>query len=477
LNLSIRFLWIVGGLLGLVAVARMFTGPFQLAGIPVNVPLNPEGSFGLAMTVLLAWRTTKHVEAPVVAPTRLALAACGAALVSVISQTRVVGLYFLSDDFYLLRQTREWTWERLVPLFTGGGGDGFFRPIGLLSMAVNAAWAGNDPRLWHLSSVILHTSNVVLVTWLAGRLGLRWYTAFLAGALFAVHGTHPEAAAWIAGRFDLLAVFFTVGGMLLFTFERRWTQLAALACCLCAVLSKEAAFVFPFLLLLMLRLQRRPVRASIPFFVLTALAFLYRWILQGGIGGYVSAETGRPSAFTLGLGSTAKVVFVRLWTSLYFPINWSVEPKPLLAVLALAMVAAVLFLAARSRPGPIIWFALAALLVSILPPLHLLGGAADLSGGRLLYLPSVWFCLMLAAAVEGVPGKAARAACAAAILLFHWTSLQYNLDSWEIASREVRKICSTATEDAPPSSLPGYIRGVPAMANAFPECLRPDAPK
>ena len=42
---------------------------------------------------------------------------------------------------------------------------------------------------------------------------------------------------------------------------------------------------------------------------------------------------------------------------------------------------------------------LAALAVSILPPLHLLGGAADLSGGRLLYLPSIWFCLLLAFAV------------------------------------------------------------------------------
>src|SRR5438128_877749 len=116
LNLPNRFLWIAGGLLGLVAIARMFVGPYYIAGLPVNAPLNAEGFFGLAMTILLAWRTTTHVKGA--APSRSALAACAAALVSVLSQARVVGLYFLSDDFFLIRQAHEWTWAKLVPLFT-----------------------------------------------------------------------------------------------------------------------------------------------------------------------------------------------------------------------------------------------------------------------------------------------------------------------------------------------------------------------
>ena len=455
--------------MALVTLARLFAGPFQIAGIAVNAPLNPEGAFGLAMTILLACRFTKDAPAP--RSSRVALAAGGAALVSVISQARVVGLYFLSDDFILVQQANQWTWSNLVPVFTSGGGDGFFRPVGLVSLAVNATWAGSDPRLWHATAVALHTVNVVLVTWLAARVGLSTSTAFLAGALFALHGTHPEASAWIAGRFDVLAVFFTLGGMLLFTIGRRWTRIAALACCLLAVFSKEAAFVFPVLLVLLARFQRRSLRSTIPFLALTAVAFLYRWIMQGGIGGYVSPETGRPVVLALGLATTAKAVFVRLWTSLYFPINWSVDPSTTLAALAVAMAAALLWLAARSRPGAIVWFALLALLVSILPPLHLLGGAADLSGGRLLYLPSVWFCLMLGAAVEGLSAKIARTVCAATLILFHWAALQHNLDSWEAASRQVREICLSAAEGIVPSSVPKDIRGVPALANGFQECV------
>src|SRR6185436_10152050 len=118
--------------------------------------------------------------------------------------------------------------------------------------------------------------------------------------------------------------------------------------------------------------------------------------------------------------------------------------------LALAMVAAILCLAARSKPSSLLLFALAALLVSILPPLHLLGGAANLSGGRLLYLPSVWFCVMLAAAVEGVSGKAAKSACVAALLAFHGMALAHNLGSWETASRQVRQICAEGGKGAIP---------------------------
>ena len=456
-------------LLGLVAVARMFAGPFDIGGIAVNAPLNPEGFFGLASTILLAWRVGPKVEAPGERMPWWVLAA--PLLVSVASQARVLGLYFLSDDFILVEQANQWRWGNLVPVFTSGGGDGFFRPVGLVSLALNAGLAGTDARAWHALSVALHALNVALLTLLAARLGLSSLGAFVAGTLFALHGTHPEAAAWIAGRFDLLATFFTLAGLLLFTFEHRWARIAALVCCLGAVFSKEAAFVFPVLLVLVARLERRSLRLTIPFFALAALAFGYRWMMQGGMGGYVSAESGRPSVFTLGLATTAKAMFVRLWTSLYFPINWSVEPSTLLAALALGMVAAILWLAARSKPGRLVWFSLAALGVSILPPLHLLGGAADLSGGRLLYLPSVWFCVMLAAAVEGVSRKKAQAACAAVILLFHWAALDHNLDSWEVASQQVRQICTTAAEGIVPSAIPDRIQGVPALANGFSQCV------
>lgn len=88
--------------------------------------------------------------------------------------------------------------------------------------------------------------------------GLR-LAAFFAAALFAVHGTRPEAAMWIAGRFDLVATLFILMGLLLFIRSYGEAssigyvyEMASLMCMVLAILSKESAFVFPLLLMLFL---------------------------------------------------------------------------------------------------------------------------------------------------------------------------------------------------------------------------------
>src|SRR5258708_20483858 len=116
---------------------------------------------------------------------------------------RTIHLYFLLDDFVLLKQGNSLNGP-FWPLFTTGGGDGFFRPIGYISLAVTSAWAGASPVLWHATALALHIINTVLVYMLAAMLGRSRLAAIFAAMLFAINGTRPEAAVWIAGRFDLL---------------------------------------------------------------------------------------------------------------------------------------------------------------------------------------------------------------------------------------------------------------------------------
>lgn len=389
------------------------------------------------------------------------LAAAGAALMAVIALAPVTGLGFLSDDFILVRQAGDFD----ARVFWTPGGDGFFRPLGYASLTATRWLAGGseaeDPRAWHLAALALHALNAGLVALLGTRLGAPRWSALLAGALFAVHGTHLEAVAWIAGRFDVLAATFALGAMLLFG---RHTG-AALLCTLGALWSKEAAFVLPGWLALLAWRERRPLRSVAPFAALTAAAFLYRAALVGGIGGYREAS-GEAAFFTLKLGSTLKVLFARLWTSFYFPLNWSQEPGLVTALLCAAMILVLLWLAWVARPAPGFRVALAGLLLAALPPLHLLGGAADLSGGRLLYLPSVFFCLLLASACAGVP----RGWWAGAVLLaFHFAAVRHDLYFWHQASEQVQEICAAAEV---PVELPRWIDGVPALANGYEECRR-----
>ena len=412
--------------MGAIVAARMFFGPFRFGPLSVMTPLNPEGFFGLAVTLLLFMRVNAKPLVSKWSRSSATLAALGVAVISVIALRRALGIYFLSDDFILVRIGQSWTASAFRYTITHGGGDGFFRPLGYAAFALNARFGGSSPVMWHLWSIAIHTANAVLVLFLARRLGASVFAAAFAGALFAVHGIHPEAAVWIAGRFDLLATLFLLAGLLLFTKVSERNQLvihvAALVCFAMAALSKEAAFVFPFLVAGYALVKRQPLKSIVPYFLLAAVLFAYRWSLFGGIGGYVDPATGRPNALSLGVGSTIKAVTIRLWTSLYFPLNWTTDVSLLVALLAVAYIAALIWLAMRSQPSKLVFAASAAILVSVIPVLSLLAGSPTLAGSRVLYLPSVWFAILLAFAVDGAGGRL-RYATAAIILLFQVAAL------------------------------------------------------
>ncbi|MCU1334518.1 MAG: rane protein of unknown function [Bryobacterales bacterium] len=452
--------------MAVIIAGRMIFGPFQFGLLVVTTPLNPGGFFGLAVTLLLLTRVAKNHDAAWRKPGVLLLA-LGVAAISIVALRRALGIYFLSDDFPEVRIANEWTSAMFRYSITHGGGDGFFRPVGLVSLALTAKLSGMNAALWHASALAIHAVNSVLVLFMARRLGASALAAGFAGALFAIHGAHPEAAVWIAGRFDLVATFFLLAGLLLFTMAGKRTTLhgAALTCFALAAFSKEAAFIFPLLVAGYALWKRQPLRWTVPYFVLATVLFAYRWSLFGGIGGYTNLATGRPAAFTLGFGSTLKAVAVRLWNALYFPLNWSADPSLLLALLAVAYMGALIWLALRSRPARPLWPAAAAILICVIPVLSLLAGSPTLAGSRVWYLPSVWFAILLALALDGVPARTGYT-LAAIILLFHFVALQHNLGFWEAVSTRVKAAC-----EAGDPALPDWIDGVPALANGRQDCI------
>jgi hypothetical protein len=488
-----KLICLVAGAMGAIAALRMLCGPLPLIRT-VSAPLNAEGIFGLAVTILLmtAVRSEPRHAAPGSRPAWMGLAlACAVAAVTTWAFGRALGFYFLADDFVLTKRAATYIPQNLRLQFTAGGGDGFYRPIGNVSLALESLWASFSPVLWHASTLALHVANTVLVLFLAWRIGASRWAGVFAAVLFGIHGTSTETAVWIAGRFDLLATFFVLAGLLLFArsceepgSSRYAFRAGALACLLLAVLSKESAYIFPFLLLLYVLSKRDApgyrISAVVPFFVVAALAFAYRWSLFGGVGGYVVAQTRQPQAFSLNAASTLKALAIRLWAALYFPINWSVEPGTLLGLLALAYAAALLWLAFRARPAARPWFPLGFLLLAVLPPLHLLGIGAHLGNSRILYLPSAGFCLMLALAVDGL-NRWPRRIIPVVILTFNLAALQHNLNCWAYASAKAESACAAAARYVPPSGklvvagIPATIRGVPFSSNGFTECVELNA--
>jgi hypothetical protein len=475
----------------------MWFGPCK-APVRVGTPLNLEGWLGVAVAALLAlqscpaarplrfsraprWIVAALQSCPAARPLRfsraprwIVAALLVLSLAAVAAFWRALHCAFLADDFVLVNYAAHAT-SRVLSLFATAGGDGFFRPVGYLSLALTSPFAGVHALRWHAVALALHVLNAVLVFALFLRLGVRTPAALLGALVFAVHGTRPEAVVWIAGRFDLMATFFVLAALLLFLHAEPPSPVArasSLLCMVLAILCKESAYIFPLFLLLPVGPGRPRRRASVllPFFAAAAALFAYRCWLFAGIGGYRDAATGAIQALTFGL-PTIKALGLRIWTALFFPVNWSAEPGRWMAAATVAYLAALICLAASRPSRSLLAFAIGFLFIAALPPLHLLGIGPDLGNSRLLYLPSVGFCLMLAAAVDGLRNPA-RWIVPCLILAFHLAVFEHNLDQWQAVSDQVRAVAETALacparapERLTAFGVPATLRGVPFLAN------------
>jgi len=120
-----------------------------------------------------------------------------------------------------------------------------YRPLRHVSYLLDYSLGGGGPWMYHLSNLALHGANGVLVTMLVVRLGAGLGAAIAGGMLFVSHPLGAEAAAYVAGRRDLLALFFSLSGILLWTSARSrpWRGALALLVIVAATLSKETGLV------------------------------------------------------------------------------------------------------------------------------------------------------------------------------------------------------------------------------------------
>src|SRR6202034_610677 len=99
------------------------------------------------------------------------------------------------------------SWENIKWAFTNPVDANWF-PLTLLSHMLDCQCYGLNPWGHHLTSVLLHAANVVLVFLLLRSLtGALWRSALVA-ALSAAHPLQVESVAWVAERKDVLSAFF-----------------------------------------------------------------------------------------------------------------------------------------------------------------------------------------------------------------------------------------------------------------------------
>lgn len=346
--------------------------------------------------------------------------------------------HFYMDDVQIVLDNLLVYSPDLKVIFTAdywGAGEntGLYRPLTILSFALNYLLTGEKAWGYLLVNLLLHAA--VCMTFfrllLAWRLDLPY--AWLAAALFAVHPIHGEAVIQLVGRSELLTALFVLLALHAARSQRRHGNLWVVLAFLGAILCKEHGVVLigliPAIDLFFARGQALPVlrrRAALLAILIgiTIAWLLYRhFVVHGGIPEPVSLDpyylplatadtpTRILSALKLQLLYLAKQLIPYHLQGMYpqatvVPFIGWLSWQGMAVVVAVAGFFAAMVHGWRRRA---LWgLALALYVISFSPTSNLILLAGFTMAERVAYLPSVWFCAAVAAALGLLPRLADR---------------------------------------------------------------------
>jgi Flp pilus assembly protein TadD len=298
-----------------------------------------------------------------------------------------------------------------------------WHPLTWLSLMLDAQLFGKGAMAPHLTNVLFHALNSILLYILL----LRWTSSSWRSAavamLFAIHPVHVESVAWVAERKDVLSGFFGLLALLCYTCHARnnkaWSPVYWLTLFLftCSLMAKPMLVTFPFLLLLLdyWPLQRfntsapgRLLVEKIPFLLISIASSVVTFIVQQK-GGAVSTLTKVPLLVRV---ENMFVSYVSYVFKLFWPVNLA-NPYPSLHYwpVLLVIVCAALFFAfcavalGMREKHPYVftgWFWFAGTLV---PVIGLVQVGAQTMADRYEYFPMIGILLIVVLGIGDLIAK------------------------------------------------------------------------
>jgi tetratricopeptide (TPR) repeat protein len=305
------------------------------------------------------------------------------------------------------------TSDGIIWAFTTGQ-EGNWHPLTWLSHMLDYELFGLNPGWHHLTSVLFHIANTLLLFWVLKKMTDALWPSLFVAAAFALHPLHVESVAWIAERKDVLSGLFW---MLTIACYIRYTEqpsikryLLVFVVFALGLMAKPMLVTLPFVLLLLDywplgRLQWGHqtnnqrwsawylVREKIPLFILTIASSVITFIVQqkGGamdVGESYSLGVRISNALVCYVGYIIKMVYPARLAVLYphpgdsLPM-WQVIVSLLIIVAASA---GVIYAGRRRRYLAVGWFWY---LGTLVPVIGLVQVGAQAMADRYTYLPSI----------------------------------------------------------------------------------------
>ncbi len=150
-------------------------------------------------------------------------------------------------------------------------------PVSLLTYQIEYSLFGLNPIAYHITSLILHIINVILIFLIFKQLFSR-KSALIVSLIFAVHPLNVEAVGWISGRKDVLVAVFMLWSYYLYlryksTGKYYWRSVFLFVL---GLLSKVSIALFPLVLIATdwsrgERIDKNQIKNKLPYFIASAV--------------------------------------------------------------------------------------------------------------------------------------------------------------------------------------------------------------
>jgi len=195
--------------------------------------------------------------------------------------------FIWDDEGLILKNTliKDWhTWPEAFTsdlFFGSSSGSNFYRPLQTLSYIWDYFFWQLNPLGYHITNIFLQVFVSFLVFLLLYAVSGNLIVSYSTALLFAVNPLHTEAVSYISGRSDLLLGLFILLALLAFinsqgrgSDNRRKIYLYLSLCFfILALLSKELAAIFPFVILSFVFCYHRENLKKRRFFLINILPF------------------------------------------------------------------------------------------------------------------------------------------------------------------------------------------------------------
>jgi tetratricopeptide (TPR) repeat protein len=337
-------------------------------------------------------------------------------------------------------------WSSLRWAFTTFWG-GNWHPLTWLSHLLDITLWGMKPGGHHLTSVIFHSGNTLLLFLIFFQMTRALWRSALVSALFAVHPLHVESVAWIAERKDVLSTFLGLLAIRAYLgYVRQPTikrYLIMIGLFLLSLMAKPMLVTLPFLLLLLdiwplrrLREQRAEVRRQL---FLEKIPLLAIAIIFSGIA-IISQHAAKAIGDSGGFPLSSRLANAIVGYSLYLgklllpvnlaffyplPIHWPLATVAMCATVLLIVTAAAT-VCRRQLPWLLVgwlWF-----VGVLIPVIGLVQIGWQSIADRYTYFPAVGIFVMIAWSIPAAHPRlwfAAGCALIALLTLATWIQASY----------------------------------------------------